>query len=137
MNKIYTLMLIAIGMMAAVHAQTESLQPTIVAVQPYVVMNTDSQAVVVTDEAVGIVGTSVFCAISEFENKENLYIGNSAENNGFKGIIVTDGGETVLILASKIIIIRPSFNSHAEADAQLTSGQEYYLNGDRGVYRKP
>lgn len=125
--------LLAFGM----NAGAQSLQPSQVAVQPYVIMNTDSIAVAVTSEAVGLIGKTIFSAITVDDGKEKIFIGNVDESGSFSGLIIEEGGKTVVINAESVLILRPKFNSHSEADALLVSGQEYYLNGDRGVYRKP
>lgn len=133
MRTLFLLALLAFGM----NAGAQSLQPSQVAVQPYVIMNTDSIAVAVTSEAVGLIGKTIFSAITEDDGKEKIFIGNVDESGSFSGLIVEEGGKTVVINANNVLIIKPSFNSHLEADAALQKGQEYYLIGDRGVYRKP
>lgn len=133
MRTLFLLALLAFGM----NVGAQSLQPTQMAVQPIIIMNADSQALVVSPDGVGIMSNSIISAITKFEGKESAYIGFSAEGEDFTGIYVTDGGKTVFINAERVLIVRPKFNSHAEADSALLSGQEYYLNGDRGVYRKP
>jgi hypothetical protein len=54
-----------------------------------------------------------------------------------KGILMEEDGSMILIDATAIIIKRKTFASHAEADESLLQGEEYYISGDRGVYRKP
>jgi hypothetical protein len=125
--------LLAFGM----NAGAQSLQPTQMAVQPIIIMNADSQALVVSPEGVGIMSNSIISAITRFEGKESAYIGYSAEGEDFKGIYVTDSGKLVMINADKIFIKKPTFQSHAEADAALESGREYWLAGDRNEYHKP
>ena len=100
-------------------------------------MNLDSQALVVSPDGVGIMSNSLIIGIDKYEGIESAYIGFSADGEDFKGIYVTNSGKGVIINADYVLILRPTFNSHAEADAALAVGQEYYLNGDRGVYRKP
>ena len=131
-----TLILFAL-LVTGMVTNAQSLQPSQVAVQPYVIMNTDSIAVAVTSEAVGLIGKTIFSAITIDDGKEKIFIGNVDESGSFSGLIVEEGGKTVVINANNVLIIKPSFNSHLEADAALQSGQEYYLIGDRGVYRKP
>jgi len=131
-----TLFLIIAIMFTGMVASAQDFEPTQIAIKPWGIMNADSQAVVVMPEAVGLVGKSVFIAVNTFENKESAYVGQS-DDSGFKGICVAESGELVFINASKVIILRPKFASHADADASLINGQEYYLNGDRVVYRKP
>lgn len=133
MRTLILLALLAFGM----NAGAQSLQPTQMAVQPIVLMNVDSQALVVSPQGVGIMTNTLINAITKHEGIESAYIGYSAEGEDFKSIFVTNGGKTVVINAESVIILRPKYNSHAEADSALLSGQEYYLNGDRGVYRKP
>jgi hypothetical protein len=133
MRTLILLALLAFGM----NAGAQSLQPTQMAVQPIIIMNADSQALVVSPEGVGIMSNSIISAITKHEGKESAYIGYSAEGEDFTGIYVTDGGKLVMINADKIFIKKPTFQSHAEADAALESGREYWLAGDRNEYHKP
>jgi hypothetical protein len=134
MRTLLFLALLAFGM----NAGAQSLQPSQVAVQPLIIMNVDSQALVVSSEAVGIVSNTIFSVVTKnTESIETAYIGYAEEGQEFKGIYVSDGGKLVVINADQIFIKKPTFQSHSEADAALHSGQEYYLNGDRNVYHKP
>lgn len=132
MRTLLFLALLVTGMVA----NAQSLQPSQVAIQPIVLMSVDSQALVVLPNGAGIQSVGMASMITKIEGKNSLMIGDEGETE-WKGIIVTDNGETIYITSSKVVILRPKFNSHSEADALLVSGQEYYLNGDRGVYRKP
>lgn len=132
-----TLVLFAL-LVTGMVTNAQSLQPSQVAVQPLIIMNVDSQALVVSSEAVGIVSNTIFSVVTKnTESIETAYIGYAEEGQEFKGIYVTDGGKLVMINADKIFIKKPTFQSHAEADAALESGQEYWLAGDRNVYHKP
>lgn len=130
MRTIVLLALLVTGMVA----NAQSLQPTQMAVQPIIIMNADSQALVVSPEGVGIMSNSIISAITKFEGKESAYIGYSAEGEDFKGIYVTDSGKLVMINADKIFIKVPTFNSHAEAEAALEKDRAYWLAGDRNWY---
>ena len=132
MRTLLFLALLAFGM----NAGAQSLEPSQVAIQPIVLMSVDSQALVVLPNGAGILSVGMASMITKIEGKNSLMIGDEGETE-WKGIVVTDNGESIYINASKVVILRSKFNSHAEADAELATGQEYYLNGDRGVYRKP
>lgn len=54
-----------------------------------------------------------------------------------KGLLVSGNGDTLYVTSATVIINRKSFNSHSEADDALEVGEEYFLKGDRSVYRKP
>lgn len=133
MKTFFFIALLAIGMIAG--AQT--IKPTQLAISPLTIMNKDSISLVVSQDIVGVMGKSIVNAVGHKDSTEAVYIGWGDEENGFNGITVSDKGKFILIETSIVIIARPSFASHAQADASLYSGQEYFLMGDRAIYRKP
>lgn len=130
MRYLLTLAIVAFGMMA--HAQEAAMT---LRITPQIEMNADSIGFALTPDGVGIISNSAHVVVVKTEIGELIAIGNVEDE--IKGIRVTGDGEIVLINATTIVISRKTFNSHSEADAALQGGEEYYLQGDRGVYRKP
>lgn len=97
------------------------------------------------NDSIGIALTREGAAFIEGDNVIGLLATESgvikvvgvATENGIKGLSISADGEIVYINASKVVITRKSFASHEAADAELLVGEEYYLTGDRIVYRKP
>ena len=92
-----------------------------------VALTAEGAAFVQGDNVIGLVGT---------ESGVIKVVGLTTEQ-GIKGISVSHDGSIVFINASTVVITRKEFISHAQADNELISGEEYYLTGDRIVYRKP
>ena len=129
MRTLILLVLLAFGM----NAGAQSLQPSQVAIQPIVLMSVDSQALVVLPNGAGIQSVGMASMITKIGDKNSLMIGDEGETE-WKGIIVTDNGESIYITASQIFIKIPTFNSHAEAEAALPKDRAYWLAGDRNWY---
>jgi hypothetical protein len=130
MRYLLTLAMVAFGMMA--HAQEAAMT---LRITPQIEMNADSIGFALTPDGVGIVSNTGKVVVVKTETGELIAIGNIEDE--IKGIRVTGDGKIVFINADTIVILRQTFASHAEADAALQVGEEYYLQGDRGVYRKP
>lgn len=118
--------------------------PTItMRISPQVEMNTDSMGIAITPGAIGLatltdtIGAMVI--LYKTEIGVIAVIGASSEDESAmpNGIIVSPDGKTVYINADNVIIKKPTFSSHTEADALLKQDQEYWLVGDRNVYHKP
>jgi alanine dehydrogenase len=122
--------MVAFGMMAVAQEAAMTLRIT-----PQIEINQDSIGFALTPDGVGIVSNTGKVVIVKTETGELIVIGNTEDE--IKGIRVTGDGKIVFINADTIVILRKTFASHSEADAELQVGEEYYLLGDRGVYRKP
>lgn len=95
----------------------------------------------ITDDAVGIMAETLVIGIGNDDDGKNIIVigaPNELEDSEDmpKGIIVTRDG-TILLNSERVFIQRAEYGSHAEADLALLKGQEYYLIGDRNLYRKP
>jgi len=99
--------------------------------------NKDSISLIVSQDIVGFLGKELVSSMGHKDETEAYYIGNYDESDVFNGIIVYNKGKYIVISGSQIVILRKTFASHAEADESLLGGEEYYIAGDRGVYRKP
>jgi hypothetical protein len=107
-------------------------------VSPQIEMNQDSIGFAITPDGVGLISNSAKVVIFKTsDGGEAAVIGNLEDPSVVKGIYVAGDGARVVINASEIIIVRKEFTSHAEADLQLQKNEEYFLQGDRLVYRKP
>lgn len=89
-----------------------------------------------------IAGNDIYMGIvKDSETEEELIVIGKLESDeegqttGF-GIIITQDGK-VGIKGKSLKISKPEFTSHEEASSALEKGEEYYLVGDRNVYRKP
>ncbi len=132
MRYLFTLALLAIGMIA--YAQDENTAMTL-RITPQFEFNADSIGFALTPDGVGIMGLEAAVAVTKTESGELIVIGNTED--GIKGIRVKGDGSIVFIDAATVVITRKVFASHSEADAALEVGEEYFLSGDRLVYRKP
>lgn len=105
--------------------------------QPTFTTLDDSTGIAIMTEGVGFVSNNAGIALWKTEAGVIVAVGVKDANEDLKGIIISSNGELMKIEASHIIIQRKAFISHAQADNELLSGEEYYLIGDRIVYRKP
>lgn len=99
-------------------------------------MNDDTTGIIFTNQGVGFSSPYAAIAIGRFEGKRFLIFETTGEGEQ-KGIRMAEDGSKLIIKADAVIIFRKTFASHAQADSELLTGEEYYLAGDRGVYRKP
>lgn len=97
----------------------------------------DTTGLAIMPEGIAFVSGDAVIGLVKAENGSILVHGLPQEDGSIKGISVSADGSIVHINASKIVIVRKAFISHAQADNELLSGEEYYLIGDRIVYRKP
>lgn len=145
-NLLFLLMTILVLSVVTTHAQ-ESLvvgeAPTVTRVLgSKIEMNIDSISFAVTPEGTGLVtmtediGPMVILFKTESGVIAVMGTPTDDETSMPKGIIVSTDGNTVFINATDVIIKRPVFSSHAEADLVLKPNQEYWLLGDRNVYHK-
>ena len=129
-----TIAMMTIGMMA--HAQdsteTELLNVIRHSQSVYTTAN-DSTALAVTPDGVAIVheGAAVGIAVTP----KGVFMIMKTHDD--KGISISADGKVIFLNADTIIFARKTFSSHADADAALQVGEEYFLTGDRLVYRKP
>jgi hypothetical protein len=96
----------------------------------------DSIGIALTQEGAAFIQGDNVIGLVATESGVIKVVGVATEN-GIKGLSISSDGEIVYINASKVVITRKSFASHEAADAELLQGEEYYLTGDRIVYRKP
>jgi hypothetical protein len=96
----------------------------------------DSIGVALTQQGAAFIQGDNVIGLAATESGVIKVVGVATEN-GIKGLSISADGEIVYINASKVVITRKSFASHEAADAALLQGEEYYLTGDRIVYRKP
>ena len=96
----------------------------------------DSIGIALTQEGAAFIQGDNVIGLAATESGVIKVVGVATEN-GIKGLSISADGEIVYINASKVVITRKSFSSHEAADAALLAGEEYYLTGDRIVYRKP
>jgi hypothetical protein len=94
------------------------------------------------DKAVGVASSKLKIGIlKDVESgKEMLIVGNvfSTPEGGTDGFgIAIDETGLVSIKGSVLKVVKQEFVSHEAATETVESGEEYYLVGDRNVYRKP
>jgi hypothetical protein len=99
-------------------------------------LNDDSTGIEFHNFGVGFKSPNAAIGFAKFGDKRLLIFSTTGEGEP-KGILMSEDGSELQINADKIFIKKPIFNSHAEADAALDSGQEYWLVGDRNEYHKP
>ena len=105
--------------------------------QPTVITYDDSTGIMIGNIGTGILGGESAIGAKKTEAGIILFFGRFDENDKLKGITFSEDGRSIIIDASSVVIVRKSFTSHADADTALQPGEEYYLIGDRIVYRKP
>lgn len=92
------------------------------------------------DKAVGLTGNTLkIGVIQDEEGTETIIIGyvpspEEDPNAGF-GIAISQDG-TVILKGLKLKVFKTEFATHEEAVTALEDGEEYYIAGDNGVYRK-
>ena len=133
MRTLLILALLAFGMSASAQEGATSIR-----LAPQFDINADSIGLAIMPNAAGVISLKSKAAIAIVKSDEGelLIVGNTTEDFP-KGLIVTEKGDTLIINSPSVMILRPKFNSHSEADAELQSGQDYNLIGDRGIYTKP
>ena len=99
-------------------------------------LNDDSTGIEFHNFGVGFKSPTAAIGFGKFGDKRLLMFCTTGGDEP-KGILMSEDGSELQINADKIFIKKPIFNSHAEADAALDSGQEYWLVGDRNEYHKP
>ncbi len=99
-------------------------------------LNQDSTGIEFNNVGVGFKSPTAAIGFGKFGDKRLLMFCTTGGEEP-KGILMSEDGSELQINADKIFIKKPIFNSHAEADAALESGQEYWLVGDRNEYHKP
>ena len=99
-------------------------------------LNTDSTGIQFHNFGVGFTSPNAAIGFAKFGDKRLLLFATTGEGEP-KGVLMEEDGSLLVIDATAIIIKRKTFASHAEADESLLAGEEYYISGDRGVYRKP
>lgn len=97
----------------------------------------DTTGLAIMPEGAAFISGESIIGLVKTESGVITVIGKPTEDGKIKGISISADGNTVFINASVVVIMRKTFSSHAEADAALISGEEYFLTGDRLVYRKP
>jgi hypothetical protein len=108
-------------------------------VTPHLDMNQDSMALAIIPGAIGLISpgqANIFLYKIE-DGSVIAVMGNVESDDGPVGIVVSGDGKTIFINSQTVVIQRKTFQSHQEADAALIPGEEYYLAGDRSVYRRP
>lgn len=95
----------------------------------------DTAGLFISETGAGVISVSGAIIGIGKDTSEVIALGYIADT--LKGIAISDIGKVITISAEKIIISRKTFTSHEAADAALAKGEEYYLQGDRLVYRKP
>ena len=108
-------------------------------VTPHLDINADSMGVAIIPGAVGLLSQGQANVILYKIEDGNIIavMGNVESDDGPVGIRVSGDGDTVFINSQTVVIHRKTFQSHQEADAALIPGEEYFLAGDRSVYRRP
>ena len=99
-------------------------------------LNTDSTGIEFNNFGVGFKSPNAAIGFAKFGDKRLLMFCTTGVEEP-KGILMSEDGSELHITADEIYIKKPTFNSHAEADAALKSGREYWLVGDRNEYHKP
>jgi hypothetical protein len=138
------LSLLVVGGIADTNAAPPPDAAVTIRITPQIEMNADSIGFIIHPDGVGIISQGeanvvlyeiresgeVIAIIGSLDNVDELY-------DVPKGIVVSGQGDKVIITSDIVVIKRKTFASHAQADESLEPGEEYYLAGDRGVYRKP
>jgi hypothetical protein len=131
-----TTIALAIGMMAFASGQEPAMT---LRVTPQIEMNADSIGFAITPDGVGMISQG-YAQVVLYKIEDGsviAIIGNLEAEGQIKGITVSGSGDITTITSNIIVISRKTFASHAEADADLQVGEEYFLTGDRNVYHKP
>lgn len=97
----------------------------------------DTTGLAIMPEGAAFISGESIIGLVKTESGVITVIGKPTEDGKIKGISISPDGNSVFINASVVVIVRKTFASHAEADAALLSGEEYYLAGDRLTYHKP
>jgi hypothetical protein len=92
------------------------------------------------DKAAAVTGKTLKIAIlQDDDNKEVIVVGyiptSEEESSAAFGLIIYEDG-TITLNGKQVKIIKTEFNTHEEAVNTLETGEEYYIAGDNGVYRK-
>lgn len=133
MKQILTIILAALAITS--YAQ----EPTItIRYGEQIELNQDSIGLAFLSNSVGFTskGASIGLVKGFFEGRVIAVVGNT-NGDSCRGLMVSTDGEMLTINSNVVVIVRKTFASHADADAALITGEEYYLEGDRIVYRKP
>lgn len=135
------LSLLVVGGIADTNAAPPPDAAVTIRITPQIEMNADSIGFAIHPEGVGLISQGqaniILYKIQETGDVIAV-IGNLEQDDDLpKGILVDGQGNKVMITSNVILLNRKTFQSHAEADGFAQSGEEYYLAGDRGVYRKP
>lgn len=135
MKSIFTFIFAVITFTAFAASNDSTISTTKLSQSNFTSVN-DSIGIALTAEAAAFVQGDNVIGLVATESGVIKVVGLTTEQ-GIKGISVSHDGSIVFINASKVVITRKSFASHEAADAELLTGEEYYLTGDRIVYRKP
>lgn len=135
MKSIFTFILALITFSAFAASNDSTISTTKLSQANFTHVN-DSIGVALTAEGAAFVQGDNVIGLVATESGVIKVVGVATET-GILGISVSHDGSIVFINASKVVISRKSFASHEAADAELLQGEEYYLTGDRIVYRKP
>jgi len=135
------LSLLVVGGIADMRAAPPPDAAITIRVSPQFEMNADSMGFAIHPDGVGLISNGQ-ASIVLYRIQETgdviAVIGNLEQDDDLpKGILVDGLGKTVMVTSDVILLNRKTFASHAEADEIAETGEEYYLEGDRGVYRKP
>lgn len=137
MKQFFTIILTALAI-TSYAASNDSTQFSVVKhSQATFITLDDTTGIAIMPKGIAFVSGDAVIGLVKAENGAVLVHGLPQEDGSIKGISVSSDGSIVHINASKIVIVRKAFISHAQADNELLSGEEYYLIGDRIVYRKP
>lgn len=135
MKSTFTFLLALITFTALAASNDSSISTTRLSQSNFTSVN-DSIGVALTEQGAAFIQGDNVIGLVATESGVIKVVGLATEE-GIKGISVSHDGSIVFINASKVVISRKSFASHEAADAELLQGEEYYLTGDRIVYRKP
>lgn len=135
MKSIFTFILALITFSAFAASNDSTISTTKLSQSNFTSVN-DSIGVALTEQGAAFIQGDNLIGLVATESGVIKVVGLATEE-GIKGISVSHDGSIVFINASKVVISRKSFASHEAADAELLQGEEYYLTGDRIVYRKP
>jgi hypothetical protein len=105
--------------------------------QATIITYDDSTGLVIGGEGIGFISEDAGVSLWKTDEGVIVAIGTKDNEGNLKGIKILPNGNVLVLDAARVIITRKSFTSHAQADNELLSGEEYYLTGDRIVYRKP
>lgn len=130
--------LILTGLTVSAQTAAEPMPPITMRYGEQIELNADSIGIAFLNYAVGLISKGATIALVKGDSASNVIaiIGNTSGDSPI-GLFVSADGQTLTINSNVVVISRKTFNSHGQADVALQTGEEYYLAGDRLVYRKP